>query len=268
MPQTMDHGKTEISERSAGGNQRRKIALPERCEKRLLAYTVAGRTSCTLAAAAASVGMLTLTQPLEADIIYTPSSEALSFRGIYGAHYQFSSIDLNHDGRPDFQFWMNSAAVPDGEFANLAVRGFSGAGIVGAVSASVLPAGATIGAGRAFAGSARMAYFVTNFYFPSGNGIGGKWANASGYLGLRFDVDRQTHFGWAQLNVQASASEGGGNVLGEAVSGFAYETVANQPIEAGQTQELAPEPCTLGLLALGSLGLGFWRRRKVVGGRP
>ena len=49
------------------------------------------------------------------------------------------------------------------------------------------------------------------------------------------------------------------NGLGGVVTGYAYDTIANQPIAAGQTS--TPEPGTLGLLALGSLGLGFWRRK-------
>jgi len=44
------------------------------------------------------------------------------------------------------------------------------------------------------------------------------------------------------------------------LGGFAYDTVAEEPIVAGQG--LTPEPGTLGLLALGSLGLGLWRRKK------
>jgi hypothetical protein len=46
---------------------------------------------------------------------------------------------------------------------------------------------------------------------------------------------------------------------------YAYNTVPDQPILFGQTSSPAPEPGTLGLLALGSLGLGFWRRRKADG---
>jgi hypothetical protein len=49
----------------------------------------------------------------------------------------------------------------------------------------------------------------------------------------------------------------------EVLTGYAYDTVAGQSILAGQTG--TPEPGTLGLLALGSQGLGFWRRRKAVG---
>jgi len=51
-------------------------------------------------------------------------------------------------------------------------------------------------------------------------------------------------------------------VVTAVLTGYAYDTVAGQSLTAGQGQ--APEPGTVGLLALGSLGLGFWRRRKAV----
>ena len=43
------------------------------------------------------------------------------------------------------------------------------------------------------------------------------------------------------------------------LTGYAYDTVADQAVTAGEGQ--TPKPGTLDLLALGSLGLGFWRRR-------
>jgi hypothetical protein len=46
----------------------------------------------------------------------------------------------------------------------------------------------------------------------------------------------------------------------EVLTGYAYNTVPNASITAGEGFR-TPEPGTLGLLALGSLGLGFWRRR-------
>jgi hypothetical protein len=58
------------------------------------------------------------------------------------------------------------------------------------------------------------------------------------------------------------------------VYGYAYETVANKPIAAGQTQDAAennpgsalsppvPQATTLGLLAIGSPALPAWRREE------
>ena len=48
----------------------------------------------------------------------------------------------------------------------------------------------------------------------------------------------------------------------ELLTGYAHDTVARLSIDAGHTSA-TPEPGTLGLLTLGSLGLGFWRRKTV-----
>lgn len=91
---------------------------------------------------------------------------------------------------------------------------------------------------------------------------GSHYGSFGGYVGFEFLSNGQTHFGWAHAYVSVSRGSG----VTATISEFAYDTVANQSILAGQTTA-TPEPGTLGLLAFGSLGLGFWRRRKAVG-RP
>ncbi|HEV2178081.1 MAG TPA: PEP-CTERM sorting domain-containing protein [Terriglobia bacterium] len=85
-------------------------------------------------------------------------------------------------------------------------------------------------------------------------------------LQLSFDFGGGIHYGWAELSVEYK----GGSDFAARLEGYAYDTVANQPIGAGQIgpntflSAATPEPGTLGLLALGSLGLGFWRPKKLV----
>ena len=84
----------------------------------------------------------------------------------------------------------------------------------------------------------------------------GPFANVTdGYLGLKFEINGQTHYGWARFNVSTS----GWNTIDATLTGYAYEDQADTPIHIGPV----PEPGTLGLLALGFLGLGAWRRRKL-----
>jgi hypothetical protein len=81
-----------------------------------------------------------------------------------------------------------------------------------------------------------------------------------------------THYGWARLNVKV-----GKTTITATLTGYAYETIPNKPIIAGQTKGQddatveesntaltvpTPEPTTLGVLALGSLGLSIWRREE------
>ena len=65
----------------------------------------------------------------------------------------------------------------------------------------------------------------------------------------------------------------------QVLTGYAYETVPNKPIVTGKTKGpedvntaepspaalLAPEPASLGLLAMGAPALSIWRREESTG---
>jgi hypothetical protein len=92
---------------------------------------------------------------------------------------------------------------------------------------------------------------------PINNNASGDWVGATNaYLGIRLDIPGGSpHFGWVELSVD--------DALNLSVHEFAVEDVANRPILAGATQSQdAPEPGTLGLLALGAVGIAVWRRRR------
>lgn len=67
-------------------------------------------------------------------------------------------------------------------------------------------------------------------------------------MGVQFDIDGQTHYGWMHLRANGGFSE---------VYGFAYNTVPGQPILAGQV----PEPGTVALLLVGG-SLVWWRHKR------
>jgi hypothetical protein len=87
----------------------------------------------------------------------------------------------------------------------------------------------------------------------------GPWANvASRYLGLKFVIKGETHFGWARLNVSCSNYQ-----VTATLTGYAYESIANRPIptgkERGTDEPDDPIPAgdsstTLGRLAQGAKG--------------
>jgi hypothetical protein len=54
----------------------------------------------------------------------------------------------------------------------------------------------------------------------------------NGYLGLSFQINGETYYGWMALKVKFLYG-GGYNVV---ETGYPYETVANTPINAGQTK--------------------------------
>lgn len=229
------------------------VVLRDTIVKRLGAYAVT---------AGAGAGLLVCAQPAQADIVYTPANTTLTGGTL--------SIDLTNNGTADFRLtnlWSFSKAVrPLMGSAVLRLLSINGLGITGnqvmaypGGNADALQAGARIGPGAAFApGSHEMASGVNTY--PSMPGFG-PWANVSDrYLGLQFQLSGQTYYGWAELSVTAF-----GGSIEATLQGYAYDTVAGQQILAGQTTA-TPEPGTLGLLAAGSLGLAFWRRKKERGG--
>ena len=214
-------------------------------EKNLLAYAAA--------ASAAGVGMLAFPQTAEARIVYTAVNQQIPYNAPL-------FIDLNHDGFNDFAvyFWAAEQwssfraypANPGGSVTGYAKwfgKGFH-------VSASALHAGDRIGPGRRFRqGKAFMAFFTQ---LSSYSIASGPWVNVTNrYLGFKFTVNGQIHYGWARLNIQGSKG---------VLTGYAYETTPNKSIAAGRTKgpgkneqpstggDISSPPATLGELARGA----------------
>jgi hypothetical protein len=78
----------------------------------------------------------------------------------------------------------------------------------------------------------------------------GEWRNVNNrYLGIRFQVNGQFHYGWARLNVRSRLRNFplSCNIFAT-LTGYAYETVPNRPIIAGKTQSAdakRPAPASL-----------------------
>lgn len=222
--------------------------LSEAVNKHLKAYA--------LAAAAAGVGLLPTARPAEAVIIYTKAN--VSFHGDFDQVF----LAVNRDG-------INSGfGISDfGEAISGAVFGRVGAdhALIGHGGVVKLNAGELIGASGYF-GAGLMAKFSVGLFGREFSFFSGPWAgkgSALGFLGIELnDSNFQPHFGWAELRIQPHISMDGKEGYDGTVIGYAYQTVSNESIRAGQGNLGTPEPGTLGLLALGSLGLGFWRRKK------
>jgi hypothetical protein len=67
---------------------------------------------------------------------------------------------------------------------------------------------------------------------------------------LKFTIHGKTHYGWARLNVAVSA----GAHVDATLTGYAYETIANEAIVTGKKHgpDNASQPATLGQLARGA----------------
>lgn len=212
-------------------------------------------------AAGTGLAILASAPPAEAEIVYTPTHQMIPTNHTF-------SLDLNHDGITDFIISNHAFCTSDICGRTLQIRPAGTRNrIVGMKSifilrfASALSHGVKVGPSAIFSGNL-MAVSGTEF------GSGGPWTDARDrYLGLQFSIGNSTHYGWARLNVLAN---GHGKITAQ-ITGYAYETIANRPILAGQTQENSagsnaslsyPEnaPPTIGMLALGSVAMPLWRR--------
>jgi len=73
-------------------------------------------------------------------------------------------------------------------------------------------------------------------------------------LGLRFVVEGEVHYGWARLSVSLGHHRQYEDVSG-ILTGYAYETVPNQPIVTGKTE--GADVIVLQAESLGGLARGI-----------
>ncbi len=172
-----------------------------------------------------------LAMPAQARVVYTPINVNLPTNGSY-------PIDLNHDGITDFTFQTQSGQFPcpfagGGPFKRLTVQPAVG-GIVGTDYAAALLSGVLIDFRQSFYRNTALMYFVIGgTRCPLGEG---NWVLASPrYLGLEFQINGQTYYGWAELT---TIGRTGVNYL----YGFAYETIPGRAIKTGQTMDSPDDP--------------------------
>jgi len=87
-------------------------------------------------------------------------------------------------------------------------------------------------------------------------GAAGPWVGVDhGYLGVSFEKEEETYYGWVQMSVPNEFAYA-------VVHDWAYETTPGIGINAG----VVPEPATIGLFALGLAALLARRLRRARGG--
>jgi hypothetical protein len=253
-------------------SRRTRSNLSASVEQRLTAYA--------FAAGAAGVGMLAVSQA-EAEVVYTPAAVTISLSG------------------PDF-YYFNPAPQEQvqGRAPFLMVAGFTSPGIYwdtlsfnpytsGArfvqgpgTSWSIMPLkkGNVIGPGRRF-GSPSRGFIAT--YGPYGGGTYNRHAGfkfgQTTYIGFKFLINGETHYGWARVTARFDPNTPKRR-LSTHLTGYAYETIPDKPILAGEEhggdaslERVNPAtltkptlvPASLGVLSLGSPGLSSWRQKSL-----
>ena len=214
-----------------------------------------------LAASAAGVSMLALVEPSQAKVVYTPAHQVIRQNGVY-------NLDLNNDGTVDFliQEWNNggfsssNALLADAALGNAVQGNKTGFRYL----AAALPLGAPIGPNQKFltgGNNGEAMVSITHFTTGGTSYVHGYWANVRNrYLGLKFEINGQIHYGWARLSVQRQQYH-----LTATLTGYAYETIPNTEIKAGQTSggddessagSSLPNSDNSQLSSLGALALG------------
>ena len=218
------------------GKLRTSATLPQVLDRRLLLYTLAAGTA--LAAVPAS----------HAEVVFTPSS--VVFRGLG----KFD-IDLDNDGTADFSLLIRWIHYDTGTLipALFAYGDRPSHQIVAnRVDALPLKKNTRIGAGQRFRALGVM---------ESSNVYGSNWQNVKGRcLGVRFLINGEVHYGWIgfrEVRVFPIAAK---------LYGWAYETVPDKEILAGDTGTATPldssiSPTSLEILAAGHTAIEQRRKR-------
>lgn len=284
---------------SPGGNQARTAAkLNTKLNKSLASYVAA--------ASAAGVGMMACAQPAEAEVVYTPANTPIVINLPV-------ALDLNNDGTVDFQlsnnytgglgksctvcsFFEHASLKVNPEQAGNAIWAITSASHHSSVRHSRVQKkkkavkdvaapvfwGAVVGPERKLDATALtmdsedMMYSYSDHFSYNSIGAWGKGRQIAGpYLGLKFTIGGEVHYGWARINVHADVL-----TITATLTGYAYETIPNRPIITGvthgtfdSTMEVAPAAlngasapalATLGELARGATGLNAWRASQTV----
>jgi hypothetical protein len=234
--------------------------------------------SYALAASAAGVGMLAPANVSEAKIVYTKTYEVIGRNSVY-------PLDLNHDGTIDFlihQLGSTVCSSPSTAGIRLWVKEAFGNAVEASKyhSAAALTKGAVIGSQQRFVSSTGSVGELMVDARDGNFSPYGPWLNVRNrYLGLKFLIKGKAHYGWGRLSVKVHGCK-----ITATLTGYAYETIPNKPIVAGQTHgsddatdgmdsakqenpaatvrpvSPIPQPASLDRLALGAPGIQLWRQ--------
>jgi hypothetical protein len=254
--------------------ERRRDELSKATDWRLKAYS--------LAAIAAGVGALALAQPAEGEVVIMRKKTPVPVSSYFFPPPHPVFVSLNNNGINDFSFLLYSFAYHSRDM-DLTVAPLEGGAVIGKEQpgvngfshfyASMLKRGAKIGPSAHFSSGAQGPVVERQLHLVNSSSVSinrtyGNWGgNAPNtYLGVKFLIDGETHYGWVRLMVGISPYYG----VSATITAYAYETEANKRILAGVPEGKAAVSIdqmkgpSLGALAAGADGLPSWRNPQPV----
>lgn len=230
-----------------------------------------------LAASAASVGVLALASPAEGEVVITRKTIPIPVSP--DGMRQDVGISMTNTGINNFSFALTSFvnSVRSGRFLEVwGVGNRDGVMVEDTFSAKALALsrGMKIGPSVNFlslSGYGDLVEATENGKY--GTYSRGYWGGnpKNDYVGVRFQISGQTHYGWIRLTVTTNPHRHGPSMTAE-VTAYAYETVPNKPLKAGTAVTATADDqgaentqhvgLSLGMLAAGAEAMPLWRREK------
>jgi len=230
----------------------------------------------SVAAAVAGVSMLALAEPASAEVVVTKKTIPIPLAPRDMPEPVL--ISMANNGVENFSFILSGSGVREllvvgidpgqnGAHNQFVAGGdFYTEALALERGVSIGPAGVESAVFSSFAGLVAGTNVDNGSYFSRGY-----WAGnlKNRYLGVRFQLNGKTHYGWIRLTVTMNVKSGKPS-LEATITGYAYETVANKAIKAGTAATAAaaveaPQHHagpSLGMLAAGAESMLLWRREE------
>lgn len=223
---------------------------------------VATPAELTLPAGATLTGVFALSESAEARVVYTPTKRNVVCHTTDGGSCHGTlDLNLNHGSGVEFQLFCDFVHGP-GRLLSVSPVGASNqiwtSSLYSGDAAAALDKGALIQSSEHFLNFREGRMFWTS----GGEGRHGPWVHVKNlkyrYLGLKFTIKGQIHYGWARISTPIHWFKGASFAT---LTGYAYETIPNKPIVAGRTK--GPDVITLEPGSLGALAAGTVKPRRV-----
>jgi hypothetical protein len=221
--------------------------------------------------AAAGVSLLALGQPAESEVVFTKKTIPIP---ITQGCCQGVEISFANNGQNNLGFFLYSFG--SSRVLNVHPLSSKESGVIAQSYVLALTRGAKIGPSDTFSNGYGRTIESTSRSTRGDKLYRGYWAGnpTNRYVGVRFFISGQMHYGWVRLTVNTSKQ----HVMSATITGYAYETVPNKAILAGtaaKTTAGAKVPgkiqnqdgASLGMLALGAESLPLWRREETLSSR-